>query len=248
MTLQEFFEQNPRTAVAFSGGVDSAVVLWAARTYGRQVRAYCVRSPFQPKFELEDARQLAQRLGVELTVLTAQPLQRPEVAENGPRRCYYCKQAVFSLICREAEKDGFPLVLDGSNASDDPAERPGMQALLEAGVRSPLRECGLTKEAVRRLARQAQLPVWNKPAYACLATRIPTGTPITTGDLARVERAEQALAELGFSDYRVRLFHTAARIQIPQEQMPQALACRDALVERLGADFSEILLDLQPRG
>ena len=248
MTLKDFFFQNPRVAVAFSGGVDSAVLLWSAKTYGQQVRAYGVRTPFQPVFELEDAKELADSLNVTLTVLEADPLSSPEVAANGPDRCYLCKHLILSTILRAARRDGFEVVLDGSNASDDPAERPGMQALLEAGVRSPLRECGLTKEAVRRLARQAQLPVWNKPAYACLATRIPTGTPITTGDLARVERAEQALAELGFSDYRVRLFHTAARIQLPQEQMPQALACRDALVERLGADFSEILLDLQPRG
>lgn len=247
MTLRDFFFQNPRAAVAFSGGVDSSVLLWAAKTYGQQVRAYCVRSPFQPAFELEDAKQLADGLNVMLTVLEADPLAAPEVAANGPDRCYLCKQQILSVILRAARRDGLPLVLDGSNASDDPAQRPGMRAAEELGVRSPLRECGLDKQAVRQLAQKAGLPVWRKPAYACLATRVPTGTPITREDLSRVERAETALAGLGFSDFRVRLFHGGARIQLPAGQMAQATTLHQTITNALAADFPTILLDLVPR-
>lgn len=247
MTLQDFFSHHPKAAVAFSGGVDSSVLLWAAKTYGQQIRAYCVRSPFQPAFELEEARQLADRLDVPLTVLQSDPLSRPDIAANGPDRCYLCKRLILSAILQAAQRDGFPLVLDGSNASDDPAQRPGMRALEELGVRSPLRLCGLDKPAVRRLAKQAELPVWDKPAYACLATRVPTGTAITREDLGRVERAETTLAGLGFSDFRVRLFHGGARIQLPAGQLAQAVALRETITHALGSDFPAVLLDLIPR-
>src|SRR5699024_6328544 len=113
--------------------------------------------------------------------------------------------------------------------------------------RSPLRECGLDKQAVRQLAQKAGLPVWNKPAYACLATRVPTGTPITREDLARVERAEATLSGLGFSDFRVRLYHGGARIQLPPGQLAQAVALRDTITAALAPDFSAVLLDLIPR-
>ena len=247
MTLKDFFFQNPRVAVAFSGGVDSAVLLWSAKTYGQQVRAYCVRTPFQPIFELEDAKELADSLNVTLTVLEADPLSSPEVAANGPDRCYLCKHLILSTILRAARRDGFEVVLDGSNASDDPAQRPGMRAVEELGVRSPLRECGLDKPAVRQLAHKAGLRVWNKPAYACLATRMPTGTPITRADLERVERAETALAGLGFSDFRVRLLHGCARIQLPSDQLPRAVELRQAVTAALSPDFPAVLLDLNPR-
>ncbi len=139
------------------------------------------------------------------------------------------------------------MLLDGTNASDDAGDRPGMRALQELEVRSPLRECGLTKEEVRRLSREAGLFTWDKPAYACLATRIPTGTPIQARDLERVERAEAALAALGFRDFRVRLFHGAARVQATAAQLPLALERREDLTVALRSDFSDILLDLAPR-
>lgn len=247
MTLKEFFSLHPRAAVAFSGGVDSAVLLWSAKTYGQQVRAYCVRTPFQPVFELEDARELADSLNITLTVLEADPLSSPGLAVNGPDRCYLCKHLILSTILRAARRDGFELVLDGSNASDDPARRPGMRAVEELGVRSPLRECGLDKPTVRQLAQKAGLRVWNKPAYACLATRIPSGTHITREDLARVERAETSLTGLGFSDFRVRLLHGCARIQLPPDQLSRAVELRQTVTAALSPDFSDVLLDLNPR-
>ena len=247
MTLEAFFQQVPKVAVAFSGGTDSALLLWAARRYGCDVRAYYVKTPFQPRFEYEDARRLARELDVPLTVVELDILTVPEAAANGPQRCYFCKRALFSGLWRAARRDGYTVLLDGTNASDDAGDRPGMRALRELEVRSPLRECGLTKENVRRLSREAGLFTWNKPAYACLATRIPTGTPIRARDLERVERAEAALAALGFRDFRVRLFHGAARVQVTAAQLPLILERREDLTAALRADFSDILLDLAPR-
>ena len=192
MTLNEFFSLVPKAAVAFSGGTDSAFLLWAARECGCDVRAYYVKTPFQPQFELEDARRLASELAVPMTVVEADILAVPEAAANGPQRCYHCKTTLFSQLRQAAREDGYTVLLDGTNASDNAGDRPGMRALRELEVRSPLRECGLTKEEVRRRSREAGLFTWDKPAYACLATRIPTGTPITKEDLDRVERAECA--------------------------------------------------------
>lgn len=247
MTLEEFFTQHPRTAVAFSGGTDSALVLWAAGRYGREVRAYYVHTVFQPAFELADAKRLAVELNVPLTVVEADVLAVPEAAANGPRRCYYCKRALFTTLWQRAREDGYTVLLDGTNASDDAGDRPGMQALRELEVRSPLRECGITKAEVRRMSREAGLFTWDKPAYACLATRVPTGTAITKEALEKVERGENALFRLGFSDFRVRLLGDAARLQVPADQMEKAIALRGEINRALEADFSAVLLDLAGR-
>ncbi len=247
MTLQEFFIGHPRAALAFSGGTDSAFLLRAARDCGCRVRAYCVSSPFQPRFELEDARRLARELHTELTVLELDVLSCPQIASNPPDRCYHCKRAVLSAIREAARADGFPLLMDGSNASDDPGDRPGMRALAELDVRSPLRECGLTKEDVRRLSRQAGLFTWDKPAYACLATRIPAGEVITREKLARTEAAEDLLRGLGFPDVRVRLFHGAARIQLPSACLPALLERREEILGELKRYYPAVMLDLEVR-
>ena len=247
MTLNEFFSLVPKAAVAFSGGTDSAFLLWAAKKCGCNVRAYYVKTAFQPQFELEDAHRLASELEVPMTVVEADILAVPEAAANGPQRCYHCKTALFSQLRQAARDDGYTVLLDGTNASDNAGDRPGMRALRELEVRSPLRECGLTKDEVRRRSREAELFTWNKPAYACLATRIPTGTPITKEDLDRVERAEGALHTLGFQDFRVRLFHGAARLQVTEDQLPRALEKQAELRAALRPDFSDVLLDLAPR-
>lgn len=248
MTLPEFFRATPRTAVAFSGGVDSAYLLWAARQWGREVRAYYVRSAFQPAFELADARRLAADVGAELRVLEVDVLSCPAVTANPADRCYHCKQAIFTAIRAAAEADGFPVLLDGTNASDDAGDRPGMRALRELSVRSPLRECGLTKEEIRRLSREAGLFTWDKPAYACLATRIPTGEVITAGKLQRTERAEDFLFSLGFTDFRVRTLGEDAKLQLRREQLPLALEKRAEILNHLKRDYRNVLLDLEVRG
>ena len=152
-----------------------------------------------------EQRAVLPQAQAELRVLEADILSVPEVAANPTDRCYYCKRALFARILEESARDGFPMVLDGCNASDDASDRPGMRALRELGVRSPLRECGIDKAGVRRLARQAGLPVWDKPSYACLATRVPAGTPITrTANCSNLGRHSRYT-------YRAQLPHTAAR-------------------------------------
>lgn len=247
MTLEAFFQANPRAALAFSGGVDSAYLLWAGRHWGCDLTAYYVRTAFQPEFEYEDARRLAEEVGVPLRVVEADILSVPLAAANGPDRCYHCKRALFALLWEAARRDGHTLLLDGTNASDDAGDRPGMRALRELEVRSPLRECGLTKAEIRAQSKKAGLFTWNKPAYACLATRIPTGTAITAGDLERVEAAEGALFALGFTDFRVRLLSGAARIQLPADQWDRVSEQREAIREALSPRFDAVLLDLETR-
>lgn len=247
MTLEKFFRENPRAAVAFSGGVDSAYLLWAARQCGADIRAYYVKTQFQPAFELADAHRLAQEIGVPMTVLRQDALASEAVAQNLADRCYYCKQGIFTGVLQAAAADGYTLVLDGTNASDDADDRPGMRALRELRVRSPLRECGLSKDEIRARSRQAGLFTWKKPAYACLATRIPTGQRITAELLGKIERAEDFLFSLGFTDFRVRILSGCARLQLPAEQMDQAIRQRSAILQELGPLFGGVLLDLKER-
>lgn len=247
MTLHTFFEAYPRVALAFSGGTDSSLLLKLAHDAGAQVQPYFIRSAFQPAFELEDARRLAKELGVELAVLELDVLGCPQVAENTAQRCYHCKTALFSALLRRAKEDGFDAVIDGTNASDDAGDRPGMRALRELGVLSPLRLCGITKPEVRRLSEELGLFTAQKPAYACLATRVPTGEPITAEKLEKVEAAEGKLFELGFTDFRVRLFRGAARIQLRGAQMERAISMRETICGALSPWFTDILLDLRER-
>ena len=247
MELRQFFEEHPKAAIAFSGGVDSAWLLCAALKYGADVKPYCVVSAFQPAFERKDAEEICRTLGAELTFLELDVLSQPAVAENPADRCYHCKTAIFTALRSRAEADGYSILLDGTNASDREDDRPGMKALRELGVLSPLRLCGLTKDEIRRLSREAGLPTWNKPAYACLATRVPTGERITQEKLNRVEGAEGALMSLGFRDLRVRLWHDAARLQLPKAQMGEAAARAEELREALKPWFSTVLLDLEGR-
>lgn len=246
--LDCFFSTHPRLAVALSGGVDSAYLAWAARAAGCGVRAYTIRSAFQPAFELDDARAVAEWLDIPLTVLDEDLLSDQNVVRNGPGRCYHCKRRIFSRILAVARADGIQTVADGTNASDDAAGRPGMAALAELGVRSPLRECGVAKAVLREEARLAGLPVSDKPAYACLATRIPAGMPIDAGCLRRIEAAETALFELGLRDFRVRLAdeHTA-RIQVTADRMETLVRERGRVLARLSPCFRDILLDLNER-
>ena len=248
MELSDFFRENPRAALAFSGGTDSAYLLYEALQCGAEVRPYYVKTPFQPRFELDDALRLTKELGTELTVIEYDILNDGLVAANPADRCYHCKKKLFGLLLRErAANDGLSLIIDGTNASDDAGDRPGMRALGELCVRSPLRECGLTKAEIRARSKEAGLFTWNKPAYACLATRVPTGRPIERELLQRVEGAESELFALGFTDFRVRLFHEAARIQLPAAQMAAALERRGDLLARLKKYFDTILLDMETR-
>ncbi len=247
MNLEQFFEIHPSVAIAFSGGVDSAYLLYAAVRSGAEVCAYYVNSAFQPRFELEDATRLAGQLGARMEVLPLDVLALDAVAANPCDRCYHCKKAIFGAIAAAAARDGFPVLLDGTNASDDEGDRPGMRALRELQVLSPLRDCGLTKDEIRRRSREAGLFTWDKPAYACLATRIPTGERITPAKLAATEAAEDALSAMGFSDFRVRLLGTAAKLQVPAAQLDAVLAHREEILRALKNDYTSVVLDLEAR-
>lgn len=247
MDLQAFFQAHPRVALGFSGGVDSSYLLYAGLQCGAQVRPYFVKTVFQPEFELEDAKRLAAQLQVPLTIIPLDVLSHPEIAANPADRCYPCKTAIFRALRDQALRDGVDTLIDGTNASDDAGDRPGMRALGELSVLSPLRLCGITKAQVRALSREAGLFTWDKPAYACLATRIPTGTAIDAEMLARVEGAEDALRAMGFTDFRVRVMDGRARLQLPAGQMQEALARREPILTALRPFFAEVLLDLEAR-
>lgn len=247
MTLQEFFTEHPKAALGFSGGVDSSYLLWAAVNAGADIAPYYIQTAFQPAFEFEDAQRLCAQIGVKLNVIRLDALADPRVAANPANRCYYCKVGLFGALRARAKADGYDLLLDGTNASDDAGDRPGIKALREMEVRSPLRECGLTKAMIRQESRKAGLFTWDKPAYACLATRVPTGRTITSELLRRVEGAETALFALGFTDFRVRLYDEAARLQLPEGQLAKAVEQRQAIRQALAPWFDVVLLDTQTR-
>ncbi len=248
MTLLAFFKENPKAALGFSGGVDSSYLLYAGVQAGADIHPYYIKTAFQPQFELDDAERLCAQLGVPLTVLELDVLKNEAVTANPPDRCYHCKTALFGALSTRALADGYTLLLDGTNASDDAGDRPGMRALKELHVCSPLRECGLTKAEIRRLSREAGLFTWDKPAYACLATRIPSGDAITAEKLLATERAEAVLFSLGLTDFRVRNYRGAARLQFPEAQLNAVLAHRAEILQELKKDYPAVLLDLEVRG
>ncbi len=247
MTIQEFFEVNKKIAIAFSGGVDSAYLLYAAVKAGADVKAYYVKSVFQPGFEFRDAKELAELIGCDLSVIEADVLSDETVAANPPDRCYYCKQHIMGAITEAAKADGYDTVCDGTNASDDADDRPGFKALAEYGIKSPLRECGLTKEDIRKASKEAGLPTWNKPAYACLATRILTGERITAEKLGTTEKAESIIYGMGFRDFRVRMRGSRALCQFTSAQLVEAIKREEEIRGALSELYDEVRIDGSPR-
>ena len=182
--VQDFFQENPRVALAYSGGCDSVFLLACALACGAEVYPFTVNTAFQYAFEADDATRAAAQVGAEETVLELDIFAHPEVVANPADRCYHCKKVIFGAIVDAAAQLGIDTLIDGTNATDDPARRPGFCALAEFGVRSPLREAGLTKDQIRALSREMGLLTADKPNYSCLATRVPEGQPITPELLA----------------------------------------------------------------
>lgn len=245
--LKKFFKENKKVALGFSGGVDSSYLLYAGIKSGADIKAYFIKSAFQPEFELEDARRVARELNANMEVIELDLFENEKVLENPKNRCYFCKQGIFSELISHAKADGYSTILDGTNASDEYDDRPGMKALIEMEVKSPLREASLTKSDVRMLSKEAGLFTWEKPSYACLATRIPTGRKIEKEDLFSVEMAEDVLFKLGFKNFRVRVFHDAARIQIEEIQMDKFFENIQEIYEEIKKYFKIVLLDLEVR-
>ena len=227
--------------------MDSSYLLFAGLRYGADVHAYYVNAAFQPSFELEEAKKLVNLIGAKMTVIELDISGNQTVLANPSDRCYHCKLAIFGNLVERAKADGYSTIIDGTNASDDATDRPGMKALEQMSVRSPLRECSLDKDHIRQLSKEAGLFTWDKPSYACLATRVPTGQAITLPLLAQVEAAEDALFSFGFSNFRVRVYNQAARIQLPKEQIAMAIEKREEILAAIKPYFQIILLDMEVR-
>ena len=245
--LKAFFEENPRVAVAFSGGTDSAYLLHQAVKYAESVLACCVNTAFNAEHELNDALRLAKELGAELEIIPVDILADERVAANDPLRCYYCKTRLLGTVKERAAMRGYDVVIEGSNADDDPAGRPGMKALEELGIRSPMREAGLGKADVRRLSKEAGLFTWDKPSNSCAATRVPNGVKLTADILQKIKNGEERLNELGFSALRLRWRDGAAKLELPAEQLAMAVEKRNDIIAALSGDFTEISIDLKGR-
>ncbi|MEG2001625.1 MAG: ATP-dependent sacrificial sulfur transferase LarE [Clostridia bacterium] len=247
MTLQEFFDQNKKVALAFSGGTDSSFLLYVAKLYNCDVAPYFVKSQFQPQFELEDAKAVADFVKVEMKTIDKDILTDENISNNPKNRCYYCKKSIFDTILDEARKDGYTTIIDGTNASDSETERPGMKALSEMKALSPLKLCGITKSDVRRLSKEVGLFTYKKKSYSCLATRIATDTKITKEALEKIEKSEEIIEKMGFENFRVRDCEKYAKIQIEESQFELAIQNREKITAELKQFYSDIYLDLTPR-
>ncbi len=235
--------------VAFSGGVDSSLVLKAAvDALGDRALAVTVTSPIHPRSEAEEARRVAKAIGARHMVVEINPLGAEGVAHNPPDRCYHCKHAVFSRLLDIAAEEHLPVVADGSNVDDTGDYRPGARALEELDIRSPLREASLGKQDIREISKELGLLTWDKPAYACLATRIPYGEELTPERLQRIEAAEDVLRGMGFQQVRVRDHGEIARIEIAATDFGLALKPenRARILEELrGLGYGFVALDLE---
>lgn len=215
-------------AVAFSGGVDSTVVLAVALdVLGPRALAITGLSPSVARTELADAMTLADAVGARLLLATTAEMSNPDYLANPPDRCFHCKAELYSTCRRLAWAEGFEMILNGTNADDVGDWRPGLRAADEAGVRSPLLECGLTKADVRDVARQLELPNWDKPALACLASRLPYGTPVTVERLTAVDAVEHHLRERGFRQVRARHHGTEVRLEVEPERVADLQSMAD---------------------
>lgn len=232
--LAALLEKCMPLAVAFSGGVDSTYLLHEAVKAGKEkVTALIMKTPSVPERELDEAVAFCKSRGISFFVLPADPFSAAGFRENGRDRCYICKHFLFSALLEKAKEEGIPFVADGTNADDRKEFRPGLRALKELDIRSPLAEAGLTKKEIRELSEKEGLPTWNKPSFSCLVTRFPYGEELTVEKLRRTEAAENLLAELGFTQRRVRVHGNLARIEVLPAEIPLLLERRDMISSRL---------------
>ena len=246
--LREYIRSLGSLAVAFSSGVDSTFLLKVAhQELGDKVIAVTATSCSFPKREADEAANFCKANGIRQITVVSEELEIPEFRHNPVNRCYLCKKELFTKIISLAKENGIEYVCEGSNMDDNGDYRPGLQAVAELGVKSPLRHCELYKEEIRELSKQLELPTWNKQSFACLASRFVYGEEINEKKLAMVDKAEQALLDAGFKQLRVRIHgENLARIEVMPAELERLLSMREAITEKLReAGFAYITMDLQ---